>query len=72
MPVAQFPNRRTDVGGRRAPGTFGERVAANRKAKQNSRTGKPTITGWQDYTGRTMGPVGQYSRVPGFGRSFRG
>jgi len=33
---------------------------------------RPTIPGWQNYTGKTMGPVGQFSRVPGFGRSFRG
>jgi hypothetical protein len=34
--------------------------------------GSPTIRGWQNYTGKTMGEVGQYSRIPGFGRAFRG
>jgi hypothetical protein len=56
-------------------GGFGKRVASKAKAPVSTMTKnstRPTITGWQNYTGRTMGPVGQYSRVPGFGRKFRG
>jgi hypothetical protein len=40
--------------------------------KLNANSARPTINGWQNYTGKTTGPVGQFSRVPGFGRSFRG
>jgi len=78
MPVFQHPNRRTVMGRPQTMGpSFGERLA--KKPVTGARAGvtttpnvKPTITGWQNYTGKTMGPVGQYSRVPGFGRTFKG
>jgi hypothetical protein len=78
MPVRQYPNRRTVTTGH--PGSLGRRIINARNPIRsrnpiNGNTGKkfkPTIRGWQNYTGNTMGPVGQFSRVPGFGRKFRG
>lgn len=52
------------------PGNDMRRINAG--GGMNTGAGSPTIRGWQNYTGKTMGEVGQYSRIPGFGRSFRG
>ena len=77
----QPPNRARSLG---PPNTLAQKLAAQ---KLNGRYGypstniakppgptsqNPTIRGWQNYTGKTMGPVGQYARIPGFGRQFRG
>lgn len=75
MPLRQYPNRRTTVGRGPQQASLGQRVTGSARVKTSrnvKNAAKPTITGWQNYTGKTMGPVGQYSRVPGFGRTFRG
>lgn len=79
----QPPNRARSLG---PPNTLANKLAAQKlngrygypktaqpaQPAKPTQPGNPTIRGWQNYTGNTMGPVGQYARIPGFGRQFRG